>query len=220
MIVIACTDNAREVIPQFYLMLSVARQSIYSLVYIGIGTNKNVLAVVHSEDSSTVGGETEDTFQFGIMKFLSFGECVVPRLVITGRQHIFVARSIIVAYIIQLDGGAFVQSVLGSCTPVVAFVMRIIIISACHAVTFGGAVGHAPVISAVGIEREFFRSIVGELLRKVIHAVADGKLIEGFNQVIILVYGQATVLPAIRVIVFISSVRGELSFGNVQVEAL
>ena len=62
MIVIACTDNAREVIPQFYLMLSVARQSIYSLVYIGIGTNKNVLAVVHSEDSGTVGGETEDTF--------------------------------------------------------------------------------------------------------------------------------------------------------------
>ena len=52
-----------------------------------------------------------------------------------------------------------------------------------------------------GIEREFFCSIVGELLRKVIHAVADGKLIEGFNQVIILVYGQATVLPAIRVIV-------------------
>ena len=98
--------------------------------------------------------------------------------------------------------------------------MRIIIISARHALTFYGAVGHAPVISAVGIEREFFRSIVGELLRKVIHAVADGKLIKGFNQVIILVYGQATVLPAIRVIVFISSVRGELSFGNVQVEAL
>ena len=98
--------------------------------------------------------------------------------------------------------------------------MRIIIISACHAVAFGRAVGHTPVISAIGIEREFFRSIVGELLRKVIHAVADGKLIEGFNQVIILVYGQATVLPAIRVIVLISSVRGELSFGNVQVEAL